>query len=279
MNTRTTLASAAAVTILEGASAIAEEAAAADNEALDKAFAALATFDWGTGITIPEPGKPPEDAGLLAPVENAVVAAHGDAAAGKALEARLAAVLQSDAPRAAKDFACRMLKMIGTAESVPALAALVLDKDLSHMARFALELNCTTEAAAALREALPKVQGGTKIGTIGSLGKRRDAASVAALAELLADADKTIARAAAAALGAIGTPAAATALCDCLKQAPEGLTAAATDACLICAERLLADGQKAAAVAVFKSLSGQDQPPHVRVAVARGLLSAAGKKE
>ena len=68
-----------------------------------------------------------------------MVATHGDAAARKELETRLAAVLDSGGSRAAKDYVCRKLMMIGTAESVPALAALLPDKDLSHMARYALE--------------------------------------------------------------------------------------------------------------------------------------------
>lgn len=247
-----------------------------DKGALDKAFEALETFDWGTGITIPDK-KPPEDKAVLAPIDNAVIAAHGDRAAEKALEARLAAVLKTGASRAAKDFVCRKLKMIGTAESVPALAALLPDKDLSHMARFALESNSAPEAAAALREALPKLSGGLKIGVIGSLGKRRDAASAPALAPLLADGDGAIACAAAAALGMIGTPEAAAALGGCLHKAPERVKAAAVDACLNCAERLLADGNKAAAVAMYKSLSGEGHPKHVRLAATRGLLSAAGK--
>jgi HEAT repeat protein len=279
MNNGSQLASGAALTILGGAAAHAAEKAAPDKEALDKAFEALKTFDWGAGITIAAKGKPPEDQGVLAPIDSAVVAAHGDAAAQKALEVRLAAVLKTGASRAAKDFVCRKLKIIGTAESVPALAPLLLDKDLSHMARYALESNSAPEAAAALREALPKLSGAQKIGTIGSLGKRRDAASAAALTPLLADADKAIAVAAAAALGMIATPEAATALCDCEKKAPEGVKAAVADACLDCAERLLAAGKKAEAISLYKSLAGQDQPKHVRLAATRGLLAAAGKKE
>ena len=215
---------------------------------------------------------------MLAAIDDAVVAAHGDAAAERALEARLVAVLKTDSPRAAKDFVCRKLRTFGTAQCVPALAALLLDKDLSHMARYALELNLAPQAAAALREALPKAQGALKVGILGSLGKRRDAASSGAILPLLADADKAIAAAAASALGAIGTPQAASALRDCLKQVSQERKASVTDACLVCAERLLADGKKAEATAVYKSLSGEDQPPHVRLAAARGLLSAAGKK-
>jgi HEAT repeat protein len=279
MNTDSRLASVAALTILHGAAARAADNAATDPQALDAAFDALRTFDWGTGITIPEAGKPPEDAGVLAPIDEALVAAHADAAAEKALEVGLAGVLTTDAPRAAKDFVLRKLRMIGTAESVPAVAALLLDKDLSHMARYALELNSAPEAAAAIREALPAAQGPQKVGMIGSLGKRRDAASVGALVPLLADADTQIATAAAAALGAIGTSAAAKALSECVEKAPAGVTASAIDACLICAERLLAAGQKAEAVAIYKSLGGEDQPKHVRMAATHGMLVAAGKKD
>lgn len=249
-----------------------------DREALEKAFEALKTFDWGTGITIADK-KPPQDRAVLAPIDNAVIAAHGNATARKALETRLAAVLGTNATRAAKDYVCRKLKQIGTAESVPALAALLPDKDLSHMARFALEANAAPQAGAALREALPKLSGGLKIGLIGSLGKRRDAASAPALALLLAGNGEDIACAAAEALGMIGTPEAATALGGCLKKAPGPVKAAAMDACLNCAERLLADGKKSEAIVLFKALSGEGRPKHVRLAATRGLLSAAGKKD
>ena len=46
------------------------------------------------------------------------------------------------------------------------------------MARYALERIPAAAAAAALRDALPKLTGTLKVGVIGSLGVRRDAASV-----------------------------------------------------------------------------------------------------
>ena len=238
-----------------------------DKAAVDKAFEALKTYDWGT------------DRKTLGPIDEAVVATHGDAAARKDLETRLVAVLKGRASRSAKDYVCRTLKTIGTAESVPALAALLPDKDLSHMARYALERMAAPEAAAAMRDALPRLSGALKVGAIGSLGVRRDAASVAALADLLGDADKAIASAAAGALGMIGSPEAGKALGQRAKKAPEGLKPAIADACLACAERLLGDGKKAEAIALYKSLSGEDQPKHVRLAATRGLLAAAGKKD
>ncbi len=147
------------------------------------------------------------------------------------------------------------------------------------MARYALERIQAPEAGAALREALAKVTGALKIGVIGSLGARRDAASAAALGALLADSDKAIACAAACALGDIGTAEAATALLKVAKTAPEGVKAGVADGCLACAEHLLADGKKTEATALYTALNGEDQPKHVRLAATRGMVAVAGKKE
>ena len=193
------------------------------------------------------------------------------------MESRLAAVLKTSVSRDAKDFVCRSLRVIGTAESVPALAELLPDKDNSHMSRYALERIQAPEAAAALRDVLPKVSGALKIGVAGSLGARRDAESVPALTALLADADKAIAGSAACALGDIGTPEAAKSLGGSAKTAPEGVKMAVADGCLVCAERLLADGKRSEAIAVYKSLSGADQPKHIRLAATRGMLAAMKK--
>ena len=53
---------------------------------------------------------------------------------------------------------------------------------------------------------------------------------------------------------------------------------AVADASLVCAERLLADGKKAEATLVYKSLCGEDQPKHVRLAATRGLLLWQGRR-
>jgi HEAT repeat protein len=230
---------------------------------LDQAFQSLATYDWGA------------DPAVLRPIDEAVVATHGDAAARKELESRLAAVLAGDASRAAKDYACRTLRVIGTAASVPALARLLPDAHLSHMARYALERIDASEAAAALRDALPKLQPGLQVGVISSLGARGDAASVPALSALLSAADASVARAAATALGAIRSPEAAQALAKASPQDAEAQLAA-TNASFACAEGLLGEGNKAAALAVYKRFAGEGQPKHVRLAATRGMLACAG---
>jgi HEAT repeat protein len=229
---------------------------------LDQAFEALKTYDWG------------KDRKVLEPIDKAALEKEGR----KELEARLAAVLKTDVSHDAKDFVCRKLMVIGTADSVPALAALLADEKLSHMARFALERIPAPEAAKALREALSKTQGEVRIGVISSLGARRDAESVPALAKLLSDSDAKVARAAAYALGAIRNGEAANALAAA-KPANQEVKQAATDASLACAEALLADGKKTEATVIYKRFAGQDQPRHVRLAATRGMLTVAGKKE
>ena len=266
--TQSTLA--AAATVLGATASLAADKpstdkAAFDKAALDKAFQKLTSYKWGT------------DPKSLAPITDAVTATHGDEAARKELEARLVAVLISGAPRAAKDFVCRKLTVIGTAESVPALAGLLPDKDLSHMSRYALERIPAAEAAQALRDALPKLSGKLKIGVIGSLGVRRDEPSTSALAALVCDGDAAVACAAANALGDIGTADAAKALQESWKSAAKGVKPMLADACLAIAERLLAEGDKAAAVKIYKSLMSADAPKNVRLAATRGLLLASGK--
>ena len=240
--------------------------AVAADEAVDKAFEALKTYDWG------------QDRNLLGAIDKAVAASHGNAAARANLETRLAAVLKTDSSHAAKDFVCRKLSLIGSAKGVPAVAVLLTDKKLSHMARYALERNPAPEAANAIRQSLSKVGGLLKVGVINSLGVRRDVQSTAALVALLEDSDPQVAAAAAAALGSIGTHEAAKVLGAFQAKAPQTLRLAAADAQLTCAERLLAAGKKVEATAIYKALAKTKQPKHVRLAAMRGLLAATGKK-
>jgi len=244
--------------------AVAWAAPVAADEALDKAFDALKTYDWGN------------DRAALGAIDAAVAASNKDQAAQKQLEKRLADVLGADVSGAAKDFVCRKLSLVGSAQCVPTVAALLTDEKLSHMARYALERIPDAAAVKAMRDALPKVKGKLKVGVINSLGVRRDAESTKALVALLKDGDKGVASAAAAALGSIGTPDAAKAL-DAF-EAPKELLLAVCDAQLTCAERLLAGGKKVDALKIYKSLSKPNLPKHVRVAGMRGMLAAAGKK-
>jgi len=253
-----------------------------DSALLDAAFTALKAFDWGA------------DAAAFKPIDEATIAAPGDAALRGDLEKRLTAVLGAGPSRAAKEYACRKLSMIGTAGAVPALAALLPDKDHSHMARFALERIGGPEAADALRRGLDGVAGDLRIGMISSLGARRDAASVPALTKLLAG-DEKVAVAAAEALGMLATAEADAALTDTkltdtkltdtklTDTKPSGAVAAAVvDARLACADAALAAGRRADARKIYESVGaavGDAPKTHrdraVRIAARRGLFATA----
>ncbi|MCX7826656.1 MAG: HEAT repeat domain-containing protein, partial [Verrucomicrobiae bacterium] len=231
---------------------------------LDDSLKALASYDFGGDKT------------ALNTIESLVAASHGHAQFRKDMAAKLAAILGTDAPHGAKDFACRQLAIIGAGESVPALAALLTDEKLSHMARFALERIPGPAADEALRGALDKVKSKTLIGVINSIGARRDAKAVGALATLLSDADAAVAGAAAGALGKIGGPAATGALTKALADVPAPVKPSVADGCLLCADRLLAQGNKKEATAICQRLRGKDFPKAIRVAATRMIILARG---
>lgn len=236
-----------------------------DPRSLDQPFAALKTYDWGGDAAI-----------FAVPIDAAVVAAHGDATARADLEQRLAALLGAGTSRACKEYACRKLAVIGTAASVPALAALLPDRDHSHMARFALERIDAPAAADALRTALGTLQGDLRIGMISSLASRRDAACVPLVSGLLG-ADPATAIAAAEALGTIRSPESIQALAAADIMTAKGVGAAVVDARLACAEALLRQGKRTEALAIYKALAaaaaGKPAAKSIELAATRGILA------
>jgi hypothetical protein len=235
-----------------------------DLATLDAPFTALKAYDWG-GDAVP-----------FKTIDDAVIAAHADPALRVELENRLASVLGAGTSRAARQYACRKLMMIGTAASVPVLASLLGDQEDSHMARFALERIAGPEAAGALRKALAEVADDLKIGMISSLAARGDATSVPMIAALLRG-GPGIAAAAAAALGTLRTPEALAALSSADPMAAGGVGRAVVDARLACAEALLAAGKRDEAKAVYQALldaaRGKPAAKTVELAAMRGILA------
>lgn len=173
-----------------------------------------------------------------------------------------------------KDKACRELQVIGTPASVPALAALLADPQLSHIARCALEPMPSPEAGQALRAALAGTDGQVKVGIINSLGFRREAAALPDMVPLLKGGDLAIAAAAAAALGRSGTADTAPALAEFRAAAPAALRPVAAEASLLLAERLVDQGEGPAGARIYAELQGKDWPEHVRLGAFAGSLRA-----
>ncbi len=262
MPTRRPLAVALVAAVVLAAAASTTHAADAG---ADDPYAYLVTYKLAAGMS----RKP------LTTIEAEIRAASD--AGRRAIEGKLLSAMAD--PRATygcKQFVCRMLRRIGTRRSVPALAALLTDSRLSHMARFALQHLPADEAGEALRTALGRTRGNLRIGLIASVGFRRDGQAAAALATLAANPDEATAAAAITALGQIGSPAAAAALRKVA--APPARAERRADALLACAEAMAEAGDKPAAADIYRRLADEGRPTFVRVAAFRGLVMVEGEK-
>jgi len=104
-------------------------------------------------------------------------------------EEQLLSLLKSNATLAAKMTVCRHLRVIGSEMSVPVLEEMLIQKDTSDMARYALEKIPGDSVGNALIEGLAKSNGNVRIGIISSLGQRKVPDSVPALGKLIYDSD------------------------------------------------------------------------------------------
>ena len=207
-------------------------------------------------------------------VENHVRAALGNTSDRAALEQRLATFLGSGATVEGKRFVCRQLALIGSAASVPALAALLTDPELADMARYALEAIPDPAVDQALLAALPKAGGKQKSGIIASLGARRTTAAVGPLGRLTTGSDGAVARAAGSALEKIHTAASLEALLTACRNASEPLRPHFTDCALSLSHAMLARGAKHEAAQAFVEFYQSSETPTVRATALKGLLAA-----
>lgn len=177
---------------------------------------------------------------------------------------------------AGKQFVCRLLRRIGTAQSVPALSAMLSDKEMSHMARYALQSMPAEEAGDALRNALGQVEGDLKIGVIGSLGQRGDQKCVSQIIPLMKSDNKAMAKAAIIALSHISGREAGVALTEA-EVAPE-LEQVKDDAVLMCADRVLERGMTDLATSIYNRMADESKPVLIRIAAYRGIVQADKEK-
>ena len=244
--------------VLAGASRAADDAAA-------KLAAVIRTAqNW-------QPGDPAGDLDFLG---DTVVAASRDAAQKQTLEQLLLQGLAGAKTRAAKDFFCRQLVVVGTEAAVPELAKLLPDADSSHIARYALARIPGPAADAALLKALDTVDEKLQVGMAQSLGTRGCREAVSKLAALLGSSRQELVVAALMALGRIDSEAAVAAVAKARDSLPAKLQAAATDAYLDCAARLLKRGQAAEAQAIYQKLFAPQESSMSRTAALTGLVAA-----
>ena len=202
--------------------------------------------------------------------QNSVAVSPGEAA-------HLIAVLSSDASLFDKAKACQRLAVLGDQAAVPALAALLGHPKLSNYARCGLEAVPAKSAGDALRRSVNQLQGDQLVGVINSIGQRRDTQAVESLSRLLDHDHRTVAHAAARALGHIGNARAADILRERLSQAAANQRVALADACLVCAQRLLTQDDRQRALGLYATVGSGDVPEHLRMAATSGAILAQGK--
>jgi type 1 glutamine amidotransferase len=222
------------------------------------------TYDWG------------QSRAALTEVSDAIKEAYGKPAELRQIEKNLIGVLESDAKYAGKQFVCRELSIIGTAQSVPTLSKMLVDKELSDMARYALERIPGEAVNEALRAGLAKTSGKTQVGIINSLGERGDRKAVSSLGKLISDSDDMVAEAAVSALGKIRGAQATELLAKAKDKASGKLRLVVLDAYLKCADQLAAEGKRKQARAIYQELYDTDMPAVIRTAALRGMVSVTG---
>ena len=200
--------------------------------------------------------------------------ATGNAARRLEVADRLAEILaEPKTSLDAKSFACRVLPLVASAKHVGVFVRLLADEKTAGPARRGLAAMDCPAAGKALREALTTVKGRALLGVIASLGDRRDAQAVGALARLAGATARGVSAAAVRALGEIGTADAAEALTR--SNLPAGAETV-LDARLRCAEYLAAAGNQAAAAGIYRPIAEAKGPVRWRVAGLSGLVATAG---
>lgn len=196
----------------------------------------------------------------------------------KAMVARIA---KPETGKWARVWFLKQLEHVGRAECVDAAGALLADKDelVRESARRALQRNPAPEATAKLLAALQAADDPKwRAALLNAIADRCDAAALKPLLKFAADNDDGVRSAAVLALAKIGDGAAAEAIAAAMGKGSEKARMVATDAYVLLAEKLVAKGEKAAALAIYRRLLDAQQP-HVRCAAVIGLGRAGGTRE
>lgn len=195
---------------------------------------------------------------------------------GRAEFARTVASQLAGRAKGVQRYLIRQLQVAGGREVVPILGKALLDPALCEPAARAL-LAIGKGAADQLRAALPKVEGKCRLAIILGLGFLADPGAAGAFKRAVGDEDREIRMAATWSLARIADAGSA----DALLKAADGHKGweriKHTKACLLLAEKLLAAGNKAAAIAIYTHLRDTRTEPselYIRQAAAKALAAA-----
>jgi len=211
-------------------------------------------------------------------VESQIALASADNSVRGKVETKLIDSLAKAKTNDAKQFLCRQLRTIGTSQCVPQLASMLTDKDISHMARYALGRIETPEAGNALYKALGQTSGKIKAGIINTLVQMEYAAAAYDITKLVNDCDKDVAIAAIRGTGRLGDRRTVVMLQRMRASAAKDMQVEIDSAILNCARRLVEKGDGRSAVEIYREYYNGKYPEHLRTAGLRGLVEASGPK-
>jgi HEAT repeat protein len=192
------------------------------------------------------------------------------------IEGALTNLLAPTATYEARRFACMQLAVIGTENSIPALAGMLKRDDSIALACYVLAQLPTREVGEVLRDALLTVAGTNRIPVIDALGTLRDAEAAKSIANLTGHARRPVAEAAIIALGRIANKPALDALAELRRSPATDTYRLVVESSLIAADRVASADAKAAG-AIYDELQRPAQPPYVRRAAFEGMLRVDSK--
>ena len=206
----------------------------------------------------------------------------GMASADKALRARVEAQVLGSLARAkthdARQFLCRQLRTVGTAQSVPQLEPMLTDPDLSHMARYALGRINSRLAGKALHRALGKTAGKTRAGIINTLVQAGYLPAASDIMKLVNHYDPVVSMAAIRAAGHFGRPETVKALQKMRPSASKEARVEIDAALLACARRFADKGANRSAAAIYQAYYRGTYADHLRIAGLKGLTQTSARR-
>ena len=200
-----------------------------------------------------------------------------DETARKELCEAMASQLGGDRPSYIQSYLCQELGWAGRRESCPALGKLLTDAQLSGPAAMAL-MAIRDGAAEQFRAAWPKSKDAARRNIMDGLAQLAEPASLEIFKQGINDEDREVRIAAAAGLANLGVPTAVQLLIKAA-DVPEGWERIQADRnCLILAENLAANGNKAEAKRIYEYLKKSrtaESDQHLQEAAKRGLAVVA----
>jgi HEAT repeat protein len=212
------------------------------------------------------------DTAVVEAIAKRVSDARFDPKGRRVVAHELAVVLRSSGSFDVRQFACRQLVFVGSADQAPLLASLLLDEDLGNYALMPLARIPGKAVDDAMLHELPRLHGRIEVAVLDTLANRGDARAMPALSSLLTSPDAQTVAGAASALAKLPDPSAGATL----RRAYSRLTGARRlgigHALAECGDRCTRRGDMGGAARIYELLSQPAASPILRASALRGMV-------